>query len=940
MHAALSSSLSFLGMDVDSNVHLVSLKQVLDHGSGHGDSGTATPAKSDTMSARPKKNVKWVFGDPEEHSPLDAPTHPTQDSRRSCELFSPVASSQHVSSQDDYQNEEAQLRHLLTQTLPQQSAAETSPPQRPSLSSGDPSKPPTKPKSVLRSGTSTPVGTVSPLPEPQEEIAHLENKTKSAHRAKQDADRLSQNLAEENGHHHCARQSMLKNKGKSKVPSSLSTSSESRIPRLFREADKPLDSGQVTPEYEVDADYVPRPRKYRLAGLTAQNIMREMMAPSRRSSSDSEFASSQAVAVPGESLVGHHRRSLPSISSLIGPASSQFGAYAGAVIRDEMKRPGLPRAHSENSSRVYATSTPRSSSTHLLSDFVQKATIPSRRKKPKGTNNVVTKHVEENQLRKRYLVKLCRALVGYGAPTHRLERYMQNTSNVLQIEGQFLYLPSCMICSFEDPDSHTTEVKIVKASEGVDLGKLKDVHDVYRNVVHDEIGVNEAMKKLEDINRKPKKFRIWMLVAMHGFASAAVAPFAFHGRLADLPIAFFLGLLVGFLRYVIVAKSDIYASIFEVSSVVLTSFLSRLFGSLKGGNLFCFSALAQSSIVLILPGYIVLCGASELQNRSLVAGSVRLVFSIIYSLFIGFGLTIGSAIYGWFNKNAISESTCRKPMADFWYFFFVPPFALCLMIINQAKWKQMPIMMVIALIGYFVSFAISRELPNNAQISSALAAVAISFLANTYSRIGFKLDEPFVKIVRKVRLAVTGNARPRSDEEQQKTPSQHKPADHLGHRHVDSAGFISSHASDITLTDLSENGSPLQSPDSRSPIGHAGREGKEKDKDSGDTSQVRANYSLAASAMLPAIFVLVPSGLSVSGSLVQGINNANSITHNTTATDSTGLTSNLAFTVGLNVVQVAIGITVGLFGGTLLMYPFGKGGKWASNKMRSELFTF
>jgi uncharacterized membrane protein YjjP (DUF1212 family) len=38
---------------------------------------------------------------------------------------------------------------------------------------------------------------------------------------------------------------------------------------------------------------------------------------------------------------------------------------------------------------------------------------------------------------------------------------------------------------------------------------------------------------------------------------------------------------------------------------VAVSFLARAFGSINGGTLFCFSALAQGGIVMLLPGYLV-----------------------------------------------------------------------------------------------------------------------------------------------------------------------------------------------------------------------------------------------------------------------------------------------------------------------------------------------
>jgi uncharacterized membrane protein YjjP (DUF1212 family) len=177
------------------------------------------------------------------------------------------------------------------------------------------------------------------------------------------------------------------------------------------------------------------------------------------------------------------------------------------------------------------------------------------------------------------------------------------SARVLEIQGQFYYIPTCMICAFDDATTHTTEVKIVRAAQGIDLSKLKDTHQIYKEVVHDMIGVDEAMPRLDAVMKRDPLYGPYVLVVFYGLASATVAPFAFKARFIDLPVAFLLGSFLGFLHLIFAPRSDLYTNIFEISAAVATSFLARLFGSLQGGRLFCFSTLAQSAIVLILPGY-------------------------------------------------------------------------------------------------------------------------------------------------------------------------------------------------------------------------------------------------------------------------------------------------------------------------------------------------
>ena len=462
----------------------------------------------------------------------------------------------------------------------------------------------------------------------------------------------------------------------------------------------------------------------------------------------------------------------------------------------------------------------------------------------------ITVHIAEILTRQRYLIRLSRALMKYGAPTHRLEEYMRMTARVLEIDSQFLYFPGCMIISFDDSSTHTTEVKVIRASQGVDLGRLADVHEIYKEVIHDVIGVEEAIQRLDETTKRPNKYHILFQILAHGCASASVGPFAFNARPIDMPISFLLGCLLGILQLILSPKSSLYSNVFEISAAVLTSFLARAFGSIKfeGNPLFCFSALAQSSIALILPGYTVLCASLELQSGSIIAGSVRMVYAIIYSLFLGFGITIGTAVYGLLDSQASKEYTCpASPITNEYLqrFPFVLMFTICLAIVNHSKWKQIPIMMVISFSGYAVSYFSSKRFFANIQVSNALGAFVIGIMGNFYSRL---------------------------------------------------------------------------------------------------------RHGLAAAAMLPAIWVLVPSGLAASGSLISGITSAEEMTRtpytvvnngtqgfvdaakNFTTTEANQQSQGVVFDIAYGMVQVAIGTTVGLFLAALVVYPLGK--------KRSGLFSF
>ena len=281
---------------------------------------------------------------------------------------------------------------------------------------------------------------------------------------------------------------------------------------------------------------------------------------------------------------------------------------------------------------------------------------------------------------------------------------------------------------------HTAEVKIVRTAQGVNLGKLKDTHEIYKEVLHDIIDLDEALSRLDAVINAKDRHNVWLCVFMYGAASTAVSVF-FSARLIDMPIIFALGCLLGFLQLVVSPLSKTYSTVFEISATILMSALARAFGSINGGSLFCFSAIAQSAIAMILPGWLVLSSALELQSRAIVPGSIRLVFAIIYSLFLGYGITVGTAIYGAIDSNATNAQTCTNPLNKHWNFLFVPLYVFFVTFTVQAKYKQMPVMIIIATAGYTVNFFANMKFTSSAPIAYTFGAFTVGVLANLYSRL-------------------------------------------------------------------------------------------------------------------------------------------------------------------------------------------------------------
>ncbi|KAH6643276.1 hypothetical protein BKA67DRAFT_542237 [Truncatella angustata] len=177
--------------------------------------------------------------------------------------------------------------------------------------------------------------------------------------------------------------------------------------------------------------------------------------------------------------------------------------------------------------------------------------------------------------------------------------------------------------------------------------RASDVHNVYKRVVNDSIGVDQGMQELRTITWRKPQFSNWSPIPMGGIVSAIIAALSFQGRWIDMPIAFLLGSILTTMRLRIARRNELYRH------------LLKLWQQL-GGDLSCFAAVAQSSMIQILPGLMVLTAMMELQTRKIITGSTRLIFAFIYTQVLGYSIGIGTSLYALIDPTASVEIECLE----------------------------------------------------------------------------------------------------------------------------------------------------------------------------------------------------------------------------------------------------------------------------------------
>lgn len=369
-----------------------------------------------------------------------------------------------------------------------------------------------------------------------------------------------------------------------------------------------------------------------------------------------------------------------------------------------------------------------------------------KRLKRKKAEVWITRHVAAILQRQEFILKLARAMMMFGGPSHRFVAQMQSTGRVLELDLSCMYLPDVMLISFEDRATGTSNVKFIRQDSALNLGKLSEAHALYWNVIHDNMSVSQASAALDVLMRKKPIYNFAQLVVIGGLCSASICSVSFSGSFIDCLISAPLGGLLVAIQ-LLSPRNELYGNVFEITISTLMSFLSAALASTKH---FCYPAVTSSSVVLILPGFIVLVGSLEICSRSLVAGAVRLCFALMYSLFLGFGLGIGAQLYeSLVGKQIVgpTDYSCvdshdpsgpwwQQTPSLWWAFLTVPMYSLFLSMRLMAPWwkRELLISIVVASMGWVTNHFTSIKFPNQGDISAAVGAFVVGFVSNLYGR--------------------------------------------------------------------------------------------------------------------------------------------------------------------------------------------------------------
>jgi uncharacterized membrane protein YjjP (DUF1212 family) len=327
-----------------------------------------------------------------------------------------------------------------------------------------------------------------------------------------------------------------------------------------------------------------------------------------------------------------------------------------------------------------------------------------------------------------FVLRLGRALHGYGLPADALEYNLQAMSRRLGLEANFFTTPTSIFAAFGSPErQHTHLIRVFPGD--VDLGKLAGLDAVSRDVEQGRLGVIEGSRRIDDIIALPPISRPVVRVLGYGVASAVVCRIL-GGGFNEVVVAGFAGLLTGAISLAS-RRLPHGTHVFELVAAFAVSLVVTCFAAISDLRLSIPTATLGGVIVLV-PGLTVTVAMTELARRHLAAGTARLSGAFLVFVAIAFGVAVGGEVAQVLVGNV--RSLQPRPLPDWTLTLALATAPLAFGVLLRARLRDFPWLWLSSAIGY--SAVRLAALSFGPALAASIGALVVGVLANLYDRRG------------------------------------------------------------------------------------------------------------------------------------------------------------------------------------------------------------
>jgi|FLOH01.1.fsa_nt_gi uncharacterized membrane protein YjjP (DUF1212 family) len=292
--------------------------------------------------------------------------------------------------------------------------------------------------------------------------------------------------------------------------------------------------------------------------------------------------------------------------------------------------------------------------------------------------------LDRNQQAIAFVAKIGAALHHYGTPANRLDDVLIGLSKELGLKGSFFSTPSAIFYSYDLPGERGFARLQRIYSQDLDLSKLSKLDRLFNHVVEGKISLFDGAAEVDGIISSPPPYKKWLTFVSFSLTSAMAATY-FHGGLKEILLSAAAGSVLGAL-YLLTTKLPSLVRLFEPLGALLVSLTTLSLAGLFDAS----SDIATlAGIIILVPGFSIAIGATELALGHAVSGVARLANAMATFLMLTMGVLFGQQIIGMLGVEgyAATTPTALPP--------WVQPLALVvsgitLGILFKASWRDLP----------------------------------------------------------------------------------------------------------------------------------------------------------------------------------------------------------------------------------------------------------
>lgn len=327
-----------------------------------------------------------------------------------------------------------------------------------------------------------------------------------------------------------------------------------------------------------------------------------------------------------------------------------------------------------------------------------------------------------------FILRLGRALHGYGLSADVLESALESSSERLGLEAQFFTTPTSIFAAFGPPErQHTHLIRVYPGD--VNLGKLARLDEVARGVLSGALTPAEGSARIDAIIASRPTFGPLLRTLAYGVASAASCRVLLGGG-AEVAVACVAGLLTGLLALA-ERRLPHARHVFELAAAFTVSAFVTLFAATTGLRM-SISTATLAGVIVLVPGLTVTLAMTELARRHLAAGTARLSGAFLVFVALAFGVAVGSRLATSIAGRVPSVGPTPLPEWTLMVAVAVAPFAFA--IVMRARPADLGWIWLASTVGYGAVRLGALWL--GPALGASMGSLVVGVLANLYDRSG------------------------------------------------------------------------------------------------------------------------------------------------------------------------------------------------------------